>query len=94
VEDEFRLELLHVITGVMRMNTITISQITDRLQKLPADKLAVVYDFILFLSEREVAKTLIREVGETYAMDTMLASEAVLLRDWDLPEEDAAWANL
>lgn len=76
------------------MSTITISQITDRLQKLPADKLAVVYDFILFLSEREVAKTLIREVGETYAMDTMLASEAVLLRDWDSPEEDAAWANL
>jgi hypothetical protein len=94
LEDEFRLELLHVITGVMRMSTITISQITDRLQKLPADKLAVVYDFILFLSEREVAKTLIREVGETYAMDTMLASEAVLLRDWDSPEEDAAWANL
>lgn len=25
---------------------------------------------------------------------TMLASESVLRRDWDLPEEDAAWAHL
>jgi hypothetical protein len=25
---------------------------------------------------------------------TMLASEDVLRRDWDLPEEDEAWANL
>jgi hypothetical protein len=25
---------------------------------------------------------------------TMIASEDVLRRDWDLPEEDEAWANL
>jgi hypothetical protein len=24
----------------------------------------------------------------------LLASESVLARDWDTPEEDAAWANL
>lgn len=28
------------------------------------------------------------------AYQTMLASEAVLSRDWNSPEEDAAWANL
>ncbi len=28
------------------------------------------------------------------AFQTMLASEAVLRRDWDRPEEDEAWANL
>jgi hypothetical protein len=28
------------------------------------------------------------------AYQTMLASEAVLSRDWDRPEEDEAWANL
>ena len=28
------------------------------------------------------------------AMNTMLASEAVLRREWDTPEEDAAWADL
>ena len=26
--------------------------------------------------------------------DTMLASENALAKDWDSPEEDAAWANL
>jgi len=29
-----------------------------------------------------------------YAFHTMLASEAVLARDWDQPEEDAAWVDL
>jgi len=28
------------------------------------------------------------------AYQTMLASENILHRDWDSPEEDAAWANL
>ena len=28
------------------------------------------------------------------SMQTMLASEAVLRREWDDPEEDAAWADL
>lgn len=28
------------------------------------------------------------------AMATMLASEAVLARDWDTPEEDEAWRDL
>jgi hypothetical protein len=30
--------------------------------------------------------------GYTYA--TMLASEQLLAKDWDTPEEDAAWADL
>lgn len=33
------------------------------------------------------------EIGSE-AYQTMLASEAVLRRDWDRPEEDEAWANL
>jgi hypothetical protein len=33
--------------------------------------------------------------GEASAsVDTMLASESVLRRDWDGPEEDAAWSDL
>ena len=31
---------------------------------------------------------------EDSAKATLLASEAVLRRDWDTQEEDAAWANL
>jgi len=68
------------------MQTIAISKITERLEELPADKLLVVYDFVSYLAERE------KEQSEAYG--TMLASEAVLRRDWDRPEEDAAWANL
>ncbi|MFA5874266.1 MAG: hypothetical protein WC832_09885 [Anaerolineales bacterium] len=76
------------------METVTISQITERLQKLPAEKLGVVFDFISFLSEREAPPKILRESSKPYALDTMLASEAVLRRDWDTPEEDEAWANL
>ena len=37
-----------------------------------------------------------RTPGEPFseAYQTMLASQQVLSRDWDQPEEDAAWANL
>ena len=76
------------------METITISEINESLRNLPSDKLLEVYDFIVFLSTREKSKTDLREAGKSYSIDTMLASEAVLRRDWDSPEEDAAWANL
>jgi len=76
------------------METVTISQINESLRKLSSDKLAEVYDFITFLSTRENSKAILREAGNSYALDTMSASEEVLRRDWDSPEEDAAWANL
>jgi len=74
------------------MQAVAIPKITERLQKLPADKLIVVYDFVSFLLERETAQTSPERFSE--AFQTMLASEAVLRRDWDRPEEDEAWANL
>jgi TorA maturation chaperone TorD len=67
------------------MPAITISQIEERLRQLPPDKLAVVLDFVSYLSERP---------RQSEALQTMLASEAVLRRDWDRPEEDEAWADL
>jgi hypothetical protein len=76
------------------MNTVTLTQINESLRKLPSDKLAEVYDFIIFLSTRKSSDAILREAGQSYALDTMLASEDVLRRDWDSPEEDAAWANL
>ena len=76
------------------MDAVTISQINESLLKLSSDKLVEVYDFIAFLSARESSKAILREAGRSYALDTMLASEDVLRRDWDSPEEDAAWANL
>ncbi len=74
------------------MQTVTIAQITERLRKLPADKLVVVYDFVSYLAERQLGQALRETISEPY--QTMLASESILQRDWDRPEEDAAWANL
>lgn len=74
------------------MQTVTIPDIVERLQRLPADKLVVVYDFVSYLFERETEPALTKRVSE--AFQTMLASESVLKRDWERPEEDIAWANL
>jgi hypothetical protein len=52
----------------------------------------VVYDFVSYLMERDLKQVLRETPSESY--QTMLASEAVLQRDWDLPEEDEAWADL
>jgi hypothetical protein len=74
------------------METVTISQIEERLEKLSPERLRVVYDFVSYLVEREQAQ--LELPTDSDAFQTMLASEAVLRRDWDRPEEDAAWAHL
>jgi hypothetical protein len=67
------------------MATDTIRQIEERLQQLSPEQLASVYDFVSYLADRRLS---------SQALSTMLASETVLRRDWDRPEEDAAWADL
>jgi hypothetical protein len=74
------------------MQSVTISQIEERLKNLPPEKLAVVYDFVSYLMDREVRRAAMETPSEGY--QTMLASQSVLQRDWDRPEEDVAWANL
>jgi hypothetical protein len=74
------------------MQSVTISQIEERLRNLPPEKLAVVYDFVSYLMDREVRRAVMETPSEGY--QTMLASQSVLQRDWDRPEEDEAWANL
>lgn len=74
------------------MQTVTVPEIVERLQRLPADKLVVVYDFVSYLFEQETRQALIGTASE--AFQTMLASESVLERDWERPEEDIAWAVL
>jgi hypothetical protein len=63
----------------------TISQIEKQLRRLSPEKLAVVLDFVSYLTERQPLPE---------AFQTMLASEQVLRRDWEKPEEDEAWADL
>jgi len=74
------------------MQSVTIAEIDERLQHLPPEKLIVVYDFVSYLLERDLSDLLLDD--DTDSRATMLASEAVLRRDWDRPEEDAAWAHL
>ncbi len=74
------------------MQTVTVAEIVERLQRLSVDKLVVVYDFVSYLLEREMGQAPIRTTSE--AFQTMLASESILKRDWERPEEDLARANL
>ena len=67
------------------MELATIERIEEHLRQLPLDKLAVVADFVSSLAEREPLAP---------RLETLLASESVLKRDWQRPEEDEAWADL
>ena len=78
--------------GGPTLASLTIAEIDERLRHLPPDKLIVGYEFVSYLLERDLADLLIE--ADTDARATMLASEAVLRRDWDRPEEDAAWTHL
>jgi hypothetical protein len=67
------------------MPSVTIADIDERLQRLPPDKLIVVYNFVSYLLERDLADLL--PDADTRARAAMLVSEAVLHCDWDRPEE-------
>ncbi len=67
------------------MQIVSIEEIEERLRQLPPDKLAVVLDFVSYLAERQLSSE---------AFQTMLASEAVLRKEWDTREEDEAWQHL
>ncbi|MEI8167454.1 MAG: hypothetical protein WCG26_13820 [Chloroflexales bacterium] len=74
------------------MTAVTLREIDERLRQLPPEKLAVVYDFLASLIERD-AVGLLTQV-EPSARESALATELVLRRDWERPEEEAAWAHL
>jgi hypothetical protein len=67
------------------MEQVSIERITARLWTLSPEKLEIVSDFVSYLVERQ---------QEASSSETMLASEPVLARDWNRPEEDDAWADL
>jgi hypothetical protein len=57
--------------------------IKKEVANLPEDLQREVYDFARFLREKSEA-----------GFNGLLLSESALRKDWDTPEEDAAWANL
>ncbi len=50
----------------------------------PEPILAEVYHYLQYLKSKQA----------DVQFDGLAASQSVLARDWDTPEEDAAWANL
>ena len=62
----------------------TIQLIEQEVVSLPEPQQREVYDFARFL----------RIKGQDDPFNGLLASEVILARDWDTPEEDAAWASL
>lgn len=62
----------------------TLIEIERKLQALPPEKLDLVLDFVSRLCERIALP----------GIETMLASERVLGREWLSTEEDEAWADL
>lgn len=67
------------------MNSVSIAQIEEQLRQLPPEKLAVVFDFVLYLVEKQLAPDLLQ---------AMNAAESALAKDWLRAEEEAAWADL
>ncbi len=58
--------------------------INKEVENLPESLQREVYDFVRFLRERSADEL----------FNGLLLSESALRKDWDTPEEDAAWANL
>lgn len=58
--------------------------IEKEVASLPENLQREVYDFV----------RLLRQKSENGSFDGLLLSESALSKDWNTPEEDAAWANL
>jgi len=57
--------------------------ISKEVESLPEALQQEVYDFVRFLREKS-----------DNGFDGLHLSQSALAKDWDTPEEDAAWANL
>ena len=59
--------------------------LAEEIKSAPENLLKEIYDYLLFKKGRKTGEDNIK---------THLASEKVLSRDWDSPEEDEVWKNL
>jgi uncharacterized protein DUF2281 len=58
--------------------------ISKEVEELPEPLQREVYDFARFLRQKSADES----------FNGLVLSESTLRKDWDTPEEDAAWANL
>ena len=70
------------------MTTITVEKIDSKLQMLSEDKLVAVYHFVSYLADNDL------QMSDVSANDLIFASESLIAKDLDTPEEDEAWAHL
>jgi hypothetical protein len=61
--------------------------LSEEIKKTPENILKELYDFLLFLKYK-------KQTATEDEVKTHVASEKVLSREWDTPEEDEAWKNL
>jgi len=61
-----------------------IEEINHEIEQLPQEFLKEVYDFVLFLKQKKSVEKI----------ETHFASETVLAKEWNTPEEDEAWKDL
>jgi hypothetical protein len=59
-------------------------QLIKAIEQMPEPLLEEVYDFVSYLKAKVARER----------METALASESSLEKDWLLPEEDSAWRDL
>ena len=67
------------------MESVTLDRLEEQLRRLPPEKLILVSEFISTLAN-------VDDHDDLRAL--LLAAETSLRKDWDSPEEDAAWAHL
>ena len=67
----------------MTMTTSTRKKLQTELEHLPDNLLGELYEYMKYL-----------QFKQSTSMQTAYASEAVLEKDWNRPEEDQAWQDL
>jgi hypothetical protein len=70
------------------MQTITVEEIDSKLHTLSKDKLTAVYHFVSYLADSDF------EMSDISAKELMFASESLIAKEWNTPEEGKAWADL
>jgi hypothetical protein len=65
------------------MHSMSLAEIKQLATQLPPEELTALTSFLVRLSE-----------DQAEGFDGTALSESVLGREWNSPEEDAAWANL
>lgn len=76
------------------MEIVTISQIVERLRQLPPAKLAVVFDFVSYLAEREMAAVEAEPVPDTDPLPMERPPDTLeWLEEWYLSQCDGDWEH-